>query len=74
MSLSRLVCACHTCELLCAPLRYCTAPQAPGRYLYGKDITPALKGKHAELFWPDDGMWYLIEIQVCGCSKKLFSP
>lgn len=35
-----------------------------GKYLYVHDITHALKGRHAELFWPDDGMWYLIEIQV----------
>lgn len=40
-------------------------PQALGKYLYVHDITHALKGRHAELFWPDDGMWYLIEIQVC---------
>eukprot|EP00983_Pelagomonas_calceolata_P121152 1160774-Pelagomonas_calceolata.AAC.5 len=37
--------------------------------LTSKDISPNLKGRHAELFWPADGNWYLIEIQVWGCEK-----
>ena len=45
-------------------------PQAPGRYLYHHDITPDLKGRHAELFWPDDSLWYLIEIQDVDVAKK----
>jgi len=27
------------------------------------DVTRALVGKHAEMYWPDDDHWYLIEIQ-----------
>jgi hypothetical protein len=38
-------------------------PQLPGRLLRLEDITGALVGKLAEMFWPDDNMWYLIEIQ-----------
>ncbi|KAK9849007.1 hypothetical protein WJX84_005023 [Apatococcus fuscideae] len=37
-------------------------PQAVGRLLTHEDIGPALKGRQAELFWPDDNLWYLIEI------------
>ncbi|KAG2494428.1 hypothetical protein HYH03_007480 [Edaphochlamys debaryana] len=33
------------------------------RYLCQDDIGEALVGRHAELFWPDDNLWYLIEIQ-----------
>lgn len=39
-------------------------PQAPGQYLGDLDIGPGLIGRHAELWWPDDSLWYLIEIQV----------
>eukprot|EP00798_Chlamydomonas_sp_ICE-L_P014781 gene14781-20831_t len=40
-------------------------PQSPKphKYLYLKDISSGLRGRHAELFWPDDKLWYLIEIQ-----------
>lgn len=38
-------------------------PSVDGRMLLFEDITPALAGRQAELFWPDDGKWYLIEIQ-----------
>lgn len=34
------------------------------RYLMLEDIGDGLVGRHAELFWPDDNLWYLIEIQV----------
>eukprot|EP00877_Chromochloris_zofingiensis_P006374 jgi/Chrzof1/1990/Cz10g28310.t1 len=37
-------------------------PQLPGRLLTLQDIKPDLKGRQAEMFWPDDNMWYLIEI------------
>mmetsp|Transcript_13668 Transcript_13668/g.29330 ORF Transcript_13668/g.29330 Transcript_13668/m.29330 type:complete len:420 (-) Transcript_13668:692-1951(-) len=46
-------------------------PQAAGHYLYAGDITPRLSGRHAELFWPDDGMWYLIEIQEVSMDTKM---
>ncbi|KAF5838959.1 hypothetical protein DUNSADRAFT_1904 [Dunaliella salina] len=45
-------------------------PQAPGKMLTSKDISPNLKGRHAELFWPADGNWYLIEIQDVDVGTK----
>jgi len=36
--------------------------QALGRLLTHGDITERLKGRRAELWWPDDNLWYLIEI------------
>ncbi|BDA48142.1 probable inhibitor of growth protein 1 homolog at N-terminal half [Coccomyxa sp. Obi] len=38
------------------------APQALGRLLTHADINERLKGRRAELYWPDDNLWYLIEI------------
>ncbi|CAK0784877.1 hypothetical protein CVIRNUC_008082 [Coccomyxa viridis] len=38
------------------------APQALGRLLTMEDISKDLKGRRAELWWPDDSLWYLIEI------------
>jgi hypothetical protein len=37
-------------------------PQLPGRLLTAADIRADLRGRHAEMFWPDDRLWYLIEI------------
>ena len=37
--------------------------QAPGRLLTYADISEALAGRKAELYWPDDNLWYLIQIQ-----------
>ena len=37
--------------------------QTTGRFLEYNDVGPNLRGRLAELFWPDDGYWYLIEIQ-----------
>jgi hypothetical protein len=34
-----------------------------------QDITPDLRGRHAELYWPADARWYLIEIQVRGLGR-----
>ena len=35
---------------------------------------PGLIGRHAELFWPDDNLWYLIRIQVgAGCMAGVES-
>ncbi|GAX73109.1 hypothetical protein CEUSTIGMA_g562.t1 [Chlamydomonas eustigma] len=45
--------------------------QAAGKYLYPEDINEALVGRHAELFWPDDSMWYLIEIQHVNMDTKM---
>ena len=36
--------------------------QALGRLLTMDDISKDLKGRRAELWWPDDSLWYLIEI------------
>ncbi len=38
-------------------------PLPTGKVLTLDDVTPALKGRQAELFWPDDGKWYLVYIQ-----------
>lgn len=40
------------------------SPQAPFRLLTHADVGVGLIGMHAELFWPDDNLWYLIRIQV----------
>ncbi len=37
-------------------------PQKPGRVFTSDMIGPIIKGRRAELYWPDDNMWYLIEI------------
>ncbi len=36
---------------------------ANGRPLTSADIKAGLRGRQAELFWPDDNLWYMIEIQ-----------
>jgi hypothetical protein len=36
--------------------------QAPGRLLTHDDIRQDLERRMAELYWPDDNLWYLIEI------------
>ena len=38
-------------------------PAAAGRLLVDTDVTPGLRGRQAELYWPDDGKWYLVAIQ-----------
>lgn len=37
-------------------------PQLQGRALRDSDISPSLEGQRAEMFWPDDNLWYLVEI------------
>ena len=37
--------------------------QAVGRLLTYADIDEGLRGHRAELFWPVDSLWYLIEIR-----------
>lgn len=39
------------------------SPLENGRLLQYSDIIPTLRGRQAELFWPDDHMWYRVEIQ-----------
>jgi hypothetical protein len=36
-------------------------PNPAGKLLTFDDVTPALVGKQAELFWPDDAKWYLVQ-------------
>eukprot|EP00198_Chlamydomonas_reinhardtii_P014339 XP_001703676.1 predicted protein [Chlamydomonas reinhardtii] len=40
------------------------------RYLMLEDIGDGLVGRHAELFWPDDNLWYLIEIQEVYAAQR----
>ncbi|DBA99964.1 TPA: hypothetical protein ACH3X1_013838 [Trebouxia sp. C0004] len=40
-----------------------SAPQAGGRLLTYHDIIHELQGRRAELYWPDDNLWYLISIE-----------
>lgn len=39
------------------------APLASGRLATQSDISLNLKGRQAELYWPDDKKWYLIQVQ-----------
>lgn len=41
-----------------------------GRIIRPEDLGPALKGRQAELFWPDDALWYLVEIQAINLKTK----
>ena len=34
------------------------------------DINEGLRGRRAELFWPDDNLWYLIEIHDLDLSNN----
>ena len=45
-------------------------PLGLGRLLKENDIGPDLRGRQAELFWPDDNLWYLIEIQNINVKQK----
>ncbi len=45
-------------------------PQAPGTLLREADVNPALIGRRAELYWPDDNLWYIIEIQSVDLMTK----
>jgi hypothetical protein len=38
------------------------APNPAGRLLRAADIGPGLVGRYAELFWPDDALWYVVQI------------
>ncbi|KXZ56248.1 hypothetical protein GPECTOR_1g216 [Gonium pectorale] len=41
-----------------------------GRLLKADDVSPALKGRQAELFWPDNELWYLVEIISVNAKTK----
>lgn len=45
-------------------------PQAPGTLLREADVNPSLIGRRAELYWPDDNLWYIIEIQSVDLTTK----
>ena len=60
-------CLCDT--LVMASLIVCGEVQAVGRLLMFADISRALDGRLAELFWPDDNRWYLVEIQSVDLSQ-----
>ena len=42
-----------------------------GRILQPNELTPAICGRKAELYWPDDGKWYLVEIQSIDMDSKM---
>ncbi|MEO2193298.1 MAG: alfin [bacterium] len=42
-----------------------------GKIIGPSEFTTALCGKRAELFWPDDRMWYLVEIQAIDMETKM---
>lgn len=46
------------------------APQAVGRLLTHADITPALVGRRAELYWPDDALWYVVQFTAVDVSAR----
>jgi hypothetical protein len=41
-----------------------TRARPPGRLLSPADISPALRGAAAALYWPDDDRWYPVSIQA----------
>ena len=47
----------------------CLRAQAPGSLLTAADIGPALEERMAELFWPDDNCWYLVQIKTVDMGK-----
>lgn len=46
------------------------SPFPSGRPIRHEDVSPILKGRQAELFWPDDKMWYLVEIASVNVRNK----
>lgn len=45
-------------------------PSPTGRLLTDKDIGLNLRGRRAELYWPDDQLWYLVEIVNVNMRSK----
>lgn len=39
--------------------------------LLDADISSSLKGKRAELYWPDDGTWYSVAINAVNVKKRM---
>lgn len=44
--------------------------QGTGRLLVGTDINQSLPGRHAELYWPPEQLWYLVEIQSVDVGER----
>lgn len=42
-----------------------------GRIIGPEEIGAGLCGRLAELYWPDDGKWYLVEIQAIDLDTKM---
>lgn len=45
-------------------------PLPTGKVLTLDDVRPALIGRQAELYWPDDGKWYLVYIQELDLTTR----
>ena len=50
--------------------RASSEPLGTGRKLVEKDVNANLKGRQAELYWPDDNLWYLVEILAVNQKGK----
>jgi hypothetical protein len=44
--------------------------QAPGRPLEPAEIGPALVGRVAEMWWPEEGRWFLMQVQGVDAAKR----
>ena len=44
-------------------------PAPTGRLMVEQDLNTQLPGRQAELFWPDDGKWYLVAIMDVRMGK-----
>lgn len=45
-------------------------PLQAGQPLTHSEVNPSLVGRQAELLWPDDGKWYLVQIQEVDFESK----
>lgn len=45
-------------------------PQGSGRLLVSSDVSQSLPGRHAELYWPPEHLWYLVEIQSVNVEER----
>lgn len=52
-------------------------PNPAGRMLRASDIAPSLAGRFAELLWPDDALWYVVQIAAvdarAGTAQIIYS-
>lgn len=55
----------------CLPTRLSWPQPLPtGRLLTEADVGPALQGRQAELYWPDDAKWYLIQFNAIYLDQR----